>query len=500
MTSKYEVAQIRGGGGTVEFDASKRMEGGMKHVYFTRDRTGVVAFFHDRADERARESRLSRVVNQYNPTRDSQTNAAYWRDLFCWPKSLIDHSQYGLGLHLPAYPPCFFFQQGPLKGLEKDGGWFSRLDRSTGRLLRYSRVHPSERGNLQTYLACFIRVARAVERMHNAGLAHADLSERNVLIDPSSGRAIIIDVDSLVVTGLYPPDVLGTPGYIAPEVMATKHLNLKDPNRKHPCADTDKHALPVMIYKYLLERHPLEGDRVLKGVAAEQEDDALYGSKALYSEHRNDPQNRPRDPKYYSAQILGKRIDDLFHKAFVDGLQQTKLRPTPGSWVTALCEAFDILLACPNPSCTHKMYVLIDPEAPVCPFCGTSFRGTFSVMRLTHEEKSFRRLEGEVVLNGFQGGSGTILYRFHTHRGALRGPGQDSTPVAEVVFLTTPAPTFYLKNLNLPGMQARVLGSAQSTFQSVPINAKLQLSTGLEIRFGNEPDSRIGAVTTYYRP
>lgn len=49
---------------------------------------------------------------------------------------------------------------------------------------------------------------------------HSDLSYKNILIDPVMGRACVIDVDGLVVPGKYPPDVVGTPDFIAPEVEA----------------------------------------------------------------------------------------------------------------------------------------------------------------------------------------------------------------------------------------------------------------------------------------
>jgi hypothetical protein len=467
----------------------------MKHVYFTPDRSAVVAFFLDGNQDYQRAERLTKVVERFNPTRDGQSNSGYWRDLFCWPTHVVDHSSFGIGITLPAYPSCYFFREGVLKGKEKDGGWFNCIDRKSGRAMRHSLVHESERGNLQTFVAALTKVARAVERMHNAGLAHADLSERNVLLDPSSGRAIIIDVDSLVVTGLFPPDVLGTPGYIAPEVMATKRLPMQDPARKHPSAETDKYALAVMLYKYLLERHPLEGGRILAGLSAEEEDEALHGAKALYSEHRTDTSNRPKG-RYLSASILGKKIEDLFHRAFVDGLLQPTSRPTPGSWVTALCEAFDMLLACPNPSCSHRLFVLTGSGRPMCPYCATPYRGTFSRLRLVHEERGFIRNEGEVVLNGYRGGTGTVLYRFHTHRCAPRGPGQDSSPMAQVVFLEKPAPTFYLQNVALPGMQVRNTTAGLATFQSLPVGAKLQLTSGLEVQFGNEPEARRGMVET----
>lgn len=95
--------------------------------------------------------------------------------------------------------------------------------------------------------------------MHAAGLAHSDLSYKNVLIDPVSKSAAIIDIDGLVVPGLYPPDVIGTADFIAPEVVSTKSLSVKDPNRNLPNRLTDLHALAVLIYMYLLYRHPLRG-------------------------------------------------------------------------------------------------------------------------------------------------------------------------------------------------------------------------------------------------
>ena len=52
-----------------------------------------------------------------------------------------------------------------------------------------------------------LTIARAVRRLHAAGLAHSDLSYKNVLVSPVEGLATIIDVDGLVVPGKYPPDV-----------------------------------------------------------------------------------------------------------------------------------------------------------------------------------------------------------------------------------------------------------------------------------------------------
>ena len=61
--------------------------------------------------------------------------------------------------------------------------------------------------------------------MHQAGLAHSDLSCKNILIDPKTADCVVIDVDSLVIPNVYPPEVMGTRGYIAPEVLETSVLD-----------------------------------------------------------------------------------------------------------------------------------------------------------------------------------------------------------------------------------------------------------------------------------
>jgi serine/threonine protein kinase len=493
---KLEKANYAHQAGAVEFDTSVMMEGGMKRVYFTRDRSGVVAFFKDPHWAQINRERLSRVVTEFNPAAAGKAHADYWREQFCWPSHLLHHSSYGPGLLLPVYSQDFFFKEGRLKGKEKDGGWYNNRSPSTKRLFRYDLIHASERGNLSTYLVALGRVARAVQKMHASGLAHSDLSERNVLVDPVSGKANIIDLDTLVVTGLYPPDVLGTEGFIAPEVMATRRLPFQDSNRKHPCAETDKHALAVLIHRFLLERHPLDGPRFIKGASSEDEHEALYGQHALYSEHRSDQSNRPKG-HYLSAAILGKTIDDLFHKTFVDGLSKPTARPTANAWADALASAYDLLLACPNVSCSHRWFVLTDLRAPTCPYCGTRYRGRFSKLKLAHEGTRHSTQFGEVVLNGFRTGGGTRLYRHHTRKDCVRGAGQDITPVAEVVFLEKPAPTYYLKNLSLPDMQVRMPSGVSSAYLPLPIGQKLQLVTGLEIRFGIEPEALTGRVETF---
>ncbi len=45
--------------------------------------------------------------------------------------------------------------------------------------------------------------------MHQMGLSHSDLSYNNVLVDPVTKSACMIDLDGLVVPGLYAAEVIG---------------------------------------------------------------------------------------------------------------------------------------------------------------------------------------------------------------------------------------------------------------------------------------------------
>ena len=349
-------------------------QGGMKYTYFAPDRSYVVQFFHDPdVVDAALHDRLTAIIGRYNPTLseeeggargNTQEAAAYFSELFCWPVAVVTDPEFGIVC--PTYPKKFFFGAGAssaldLAGKDKKGNWF------TGRVRRY--LAPQELGNFQTMLRLSISLARAVRRMHQAGLAHSDLSCNNVLIDPVSGSCVVIDIDSLVVPGLYPPEVAGTRGYIAPEVLAALDLPPGDARRAVPGLLTDLFALPVLLYQYLLKRHPLEGPKNYD-LPAEEADFLIYGPKALFAEHPTDHSNRPADLRV-TIRDLGPYLEKLFLRAFVDGLHDPEARPSALEWEKALVRTWDLLQPCAA-DCKEKFFVLHDTAHPCCPFCGTS--------------------------------------------------------------------------------------------------------------------------------
>jgi serine/threonine protein kinase len=370
-------------GSMVEFVKKDPKQGGMKDVYFSPDRSYVVAFFRKPLDFNGKE-RLDRLVGTYRDGIFGRQGAEYWKNLFRWPEKIVEYEKM-TGLVVPVYQPNFFFPPNTsLEGAEKEGKWFT-----SGK--NFNRFVPeSQKGSLLSYLKICLNLSRAVRRLHAAGLAHSDLSYKNCLIDPVTGDACIIDIDGLVVPGLFNPEVLGTPDFMAPEVVATMNLDFKDPNRKLPCRQTDQHALAVLIYQYLFHRHPLRGSKVYVEDPITQENLEM-GEKALFVEHPKDASNRIKidkndkdffpwiDTSKLPFTIMGPYLKTLFLQAFVDGLHAPNQRPSADDWEEALIKTVDLVQPCLNNSCVKKWYVFDNTVRPVCPYCGTKFKGQMPV-------------------------------------------------------------------------------------------------------------------------
>lgn len=472
-------------GQDVEFVDSIIGSGGMKDVYFSPDKSYVVCFYRDKQDYQAKE-RLQMIAGKYREGIFNQAGGDYWKNLFCWPTAVIDHNG-KLGIMAPTYSKHFYFKHGSknndtlgIKGKEKEGKWFAAAN------LRNRFVDPRELGDWMNHLKVCLLLSRAVRRMHMAGLAHSDLSYKNVLVDPSNGHACVIDVDGLVVPGKYPPDVVGTPDFIAPEVVMTCHLSKEDPNRKLPRRETDQHALAVLIYMYLLYRHPLRGGKV-HDVNDELRDESLtMGEKALFVEHPSDKSNRIKvadakptelpwaDTSKMPYTITGPYLSPLFLQSFVAGLHDPSMRPSANDWETALVKTVDLIQPCQNPNCEQKWYVFDNSTKPKCPFCGTEHKGKLPVLNFYSSRKEGKFLPDNHRLMVWTGQS---LFQWHSNN--LVAPNEKLTDEQKkrVGYFVLHNGSWWLVNEKLKDM----LEINGATKTPIPVGGKVELTDGKQI-------------------
>jgi serine/threonine protein kinase len=498
------VSSIINAGKTYQYvDNGDPMRGGMKDVFFSPDKSYVVAFYRNKLDFNSRE-RLRKIVTQYKNDIFNRTGGEFWKNVYCWPDDVVEQNGQ-TGIIVPAYDKRFFFKKGYvnndlLKGKEKDGKWFASAKFRV--IHSKSRLDDSELGNWLNYFQVCVNIARGVKRLHAAGLAHSDLSYKNVLIDPTSDCAAnIIDIDGLVVPGIFPPDVIGTADFIAPEVLATKHLKIGDPNKKLPNRLTDLHALAVLIYMYLLYRHPLRGGNYFGSMDSEKEEDLLMGEKALFVEHPTDKSNQNfkreyddnltkfypwTDLKKTPYTITGPYLKELFDQAFVQGLHNPMQRPTAGIWEQALIKTNDLKLQCSNPDCQQKWFIYLNTKDTRCPFCGTKYNHSIPVLDFYYQFKpnvwnpENQRL---VVYNN------TTLHPWHSDRNVIRNEQLTNAQKARVGYFSFYNNKWLLINEKLPSMKDL------TDDKEIPVGSMVELSNGKRILLSKENGGRIAIVS-----
>lgn len=482
-------------GSTVRFYDEVKAQGGVKDVMFSPDKSYVVAFYRDKADAATRE-RLLEITGRYRASIFGKEGGAYLQSLYCWPTSVVEYNQ-RLGVVVPFYRDAFFFKHGSqnndslgIRNKEKVGKWFATPSH------RAKFLDPRELGDWMLHLKVCLMLARAVRRMHMAGLSHSDLGYNNCLVDPTTGQACLIDLDGLVVPTKHPPAVIGTPDFIAPEVVRTAHLAKDHPDRKLPSRVTDMHALAVLIYMYLLYRHPLRGDK-FHDSDPNRDDELMMGERALFVEHPTDRSNRIKvsnakpselpwkDTDKVPYTVTGPYLADLFKRAFIDGLQDPSRRPTADEWETALVKTVDLLQPCANSACSQKWYPFDNKVAPRCPFCGTAHQGQLPVLNLyaTHTQGKFVP-EGHRVMVY----SGQSLFRWHENRLIFPNEKLSTEDAKRVGYFVQHAGDWYFVNERLAKMRDVRAGT------EVPVGGKVLLNDGAQILLSPDQGGRLLVV------
>lgn len=472
--------------------------GGMKNVFFSADRRHVVGWYRKKPDASAME-RLRTITGVYRQRIFSQEGGAYWEGLFCWPSHLIE-AQGLVGVVMPAYQPHFFFSHGSknndflgLKGREKEGKWFASANH------QQKHLDPRERGTWLSYLTICIKIARAVKRLHMAGLAHSDLSYKNVLVDPAGGNVCLIDLDTLVVPGKFPPDVAGTPDFIAPEVLSTIKLPSGSADKCLPCIETDRHALAVLVYMYLLYRHPLRGRKVHDG-DAQRDEELSMGEKALFVEHPDDSSNRP-DPSSVKPGFLpfadagripytvcGPYLKEIFDRAFITGLHQPAQRPSADDMERALVKTVDLIQPCANPACDQKWFVFDNTTRPRCPFCGTAVSGPLPMLNLYSS-----RGEGKFLPDNHRLMVYTNQYLYPWHVSRLVFPNERLTPEQRrpAGYFVFHDGRWMLVNQTLPGLRDV---TRPGDHQPIPPGSSIVLENDQRLLLSPEDGGRLAHV------
>ncbi|MFN7899489.1 MAG: protein kinase domain-containing protein [Synechococcaceae cyanobacterium] len=198
-------------------------------------------------------------------------------------------------------------------------------------------------GLRQLLRACF-HLSEAFQSLHSKGLCYKDISLGNVFLLPASGEVLICDNDNVEVNGLNRGLALGTPGFMAPEVLL---------GQSKPSSASDLFSLAVLMFALLTRSDPLKGRLELQirclDMAARRR---LYAEDPVFVFDPENPRNRP-DPILHQAAlrtwpIYPLELQQLFQRTFGAGLRHPERRVLCGEWLQVLAATLDCQLLCPH--------------------------------------------------------------------------------------------------------------------------------------------------------
>lgn len=315
--------------------------------------------------------------------------------------------------------------------------------------LMKGRIDPSFRA----LLTAGFQLADSFLQLHSRGLCYRDVSFGNVFFDPSTGDIRVCDNDNVGTDGVPFGGILGTPRFMAPEVVR---------GEAPPSSATDLWSLAVLLFYMLTVHHPLEGARELAIKCMDLPAmTRLYGTHPLFVFHPTNPANAPtpgwHDNVLAFWPLYPDELRSLFVRSFVNGAADPSGgRVRESEWRGALLRARDRIGYCRG--CSAQCFF----GNHHCWSCRAPLRAGF---RLVVDEQP-------IMLN-----HDTQIFAHHTDAGGLYNL---STPVAQVTRHPNDPTLWGLKNLGAPWTAVTLEGRRLD----IATGRSVSLASGTRINFG----------------
>ncbi len=324
--------------------------------------------------------------------------------------------------------------------------------------------------NATTRINIGLELTKAFRDLHVKGLCYSDISFGNAFFDAKTGDVLICDNDNVRVNRSIVTSVLGTPDFMAPEIVL---------GEAKPSNLTDLYSLGVLLFYLFHLGHPLTGQKVLKihcwDIAARN---LLLGKDPVFI---FDPTNKSNAAVGLDVDPTGEAggmalrfwnmypaaFRNMFVKAFTEGLKDPDSRVTEREWLETLSGLRNAVFQC---SCGSANFF----DAEAMPSAGAY---TKRCWKCGHEPiLPFRLGIGRwtIMLN-----AGSILTPHHVVNGEAFN---FSTAIAEVVPHPTNPNVWGLKNLTDKKWVATL---ANGSLRDVEPGRSVPLAKETKINFGS---------------
>ncbi len=204
--------------------------------------------------------------------------------------------------------------------------------------LMKKKVNPS------FYVLCrtAFNLTKGYQKLHGTGAKYQDISFGNLFFNPDNGDVLICDNDNVSYDSTKPGGVLGTPGFMAPEIVR---------GEKRPSRETDRYSLSVLLFYLFMVNHPLDGKQEASikcmDYAARVK---IYGTNPIFIFDPDNKTNRPVKGIHDNANIYWpiypEKMRKMFTKAFTVGLNEPSKRITEPEWMTLFANMMSTQIMC----------------------------------------------------------------------------------------------------------------------------------------------------------
>lgn len=222
-----------------------------------------------------------------------------------------------------------------------------------------------------------VNLFRALREIHLSGLIFTDLSPNNIMVHNKENQIVFIDTDNTRRRSDMYQGVLGTPGYMAPEVYRTPDAELAkayniDTGLLSNCGrlttETDIFSAAVMAFQLLTLQHPFIGDEIEEGTPEDEEKALEIKTDYIFKEGTTNTSTYGLTTRF--EDITTAEIRTLFKRAFDVGRDNPSLRPTAEEFLEAFQNALDSIVVCPHCGFS-KLYKA--NQSNNCINCGAEF-------------------------------------------------------------------------------------------------------------------------------
>ncbi len=246
------------------------------------------------------------------------------------------------------------------------------INAELGDVYVYPPTRPESKIAYNYKLILAMNICTVIHAVHAAGYVFGDFNPRNIGINMQTGRVAFLDTDSYHIVlnekenKAYRCKVCLN-GYVAPELLKHCEPYKKDAYENAPLPtftkETDNFSLAIHIFKLLMNGYsPFNG--IKENETASTASPGIGNEAIKRDSYCFKSGNKPQAAAVPPASVLPDKIKKLFDKAFIDGKNNPKKRPSAQEWHAALSDYEKSLVKCAkNPLHLYKKGL------SSCPWC-----------------------------------------------------------------------------------------------------------------------------------